>query len=816
MITNCIKLTDFGVSRWLAAGVLLACVLTAPAQTTSAEKGRQALRVLQSESSSADKASACKDLAVYGTGEAAPALGALLADEQLAAWARIALEAIPGPAAEEALRNALPKLQGRLLVGVINSIGVRRDAQAVRPLAAKLGDANADVASAAAVALGHIGGNDAAQALLTALAKSPQSVRSALAEGCILCAERWLEEGQTTQAARLYEAVRQADVPQQRRLEATRGAILARQEQGLPLLLETLRSPNKQLFNIGLSTARELPGRPVTEALAAELNRLPAERQGPLLLAIAGRTDAAVLPTLLATARSGAKPLRLVAMDVLVRQGNVAAVPVLLDTVAESDPELAQVAKTALGSLPGKEVDDQLVARLPRATGNTRRVLVELAGQRRITAAMPELIKATGDADPAIRAAGIKALGETADAADLGALTDLLARARTEAEVSTVEAALESACARIPDQAATANHLLARLSGSAIPARCALLRVLGTINTPNALAAIKSSVADPQPAVRDTAVRALADWPEVTALPDLLNVFRKTEEETHRFLALRGCVRLLNLGDLPVQQTVSTFEELFARTQRTDDRKMLLSGLANVADPAALKLVEPLLTLPAVQAEAELAMLGVASAIRGASPTDAKAVATRLKAESKNETIRNRAAALLSQLEKVEDYIVAWQVSGPYTQAALGRSIFDTTFPPEQPGGKAAWKPLPAGSKPDRPWMIDLLAALGGQQRAGYARTWIHSDKSQSARIEFGTDDGHKLWFNGKLISEVNRGGAAVPGDFKQAVELRAGWNALLLKVTQDTGPWEFCMRLRKPDGGLLEGLRASPVPPGS
>ena len=102
-------------------------------------------------------------LAVYGTKDAVPALAPLLLDKELSSWARIALEAIPDPAADEALRTALGKAQGRLLVGVINSIGVRRDAQAVSGLVAKLKDADADVASAAAVALGHIGGDQAAQ-----------------------------------------------------------------------------------------------------------------------------------------------------------------------------------------------------------------------------------------------------------------------------------------------------------------------------------------------------------------------------------------------------------------------------------------------------------------------------------------------------------------------------------------------------------------------------------------------------------------------------------------------------------------------------
>ena len=45
--------------------------------------------------------------------------------------ARYALERIPAAAAAAALRDALPKLTGTLKVGVIGSLGVRRDAASV-------------------------------------------------------------------------------------------------------------------------------------------------------------------------------------------------------------------------------------------------------------------------------------------------------------------------------------------------------------------------------------------------------------------------------------------------------------------------------------------------------------------------------------------------------------------------------------------------------------------------------------------------------------------------------------------------------------
>ena len=145
--------------------------MAAAADTPPAESQEAKLiAVLQSNAAPQEKAITCKRLAICGTKAAVPALAALLADEQLASWARIGLEAIPDPAVDAALRDAAGKLQGKLQIGVINSIGKRRDAKAVAWLSQKLKDADPALVSAAAAALGRIGGEPAAQALGQALA----------------------------------------------------------------------------------------------------------------------------------------------------------------------------------------------------------------------------------------------------------------------------------------------------------------------------------------------------------------------------------------------------------------------------------------------------------------------------------------------------------------------------------------------------------------------------------------------------------------------------------------------------------------------
>lgn len=186
------------------------------------------IRLLQDPNGTVfQKAKACQRLAYMGTAEAVPAMAALLDHPQLGHYARYGLEPMPGPAAGDALRAALPRLKGKQLVGAINSIGFRRDAQAVGPLAKLLHGADPEAAQAAAAALGGISGPQAAKALLDALGQTEGAVRAAAAAGGVVCAEGLIEKGERDQALNLYNRLAAADIPKSVRLAAMHGIIAA-------------------------------------------------------------------------------------------------------------------------------------------------------------------------------------------------------------------------------------------------------------------------------------------------------------------------------------------------------------------------------------------------------------------------------------------------------------------------------------------------------------------------------------------------------------------------------------------------------------
>lgn len=171
------------------------------------------------------KAKACQRVGELGAKEAVPALSDLLANEHLSTYARYGLEPIADPSVDDALRAGLSKLKGTQLIGVINSIGKRRDAKAGPALAKMMYGPDPYVARAAAAALGKIGGVSSMNALQAAFGKTNGMTRMAVADAALVCAERLLAEGKRDQALALYAFLSAPDVPKPARLAAMHGII---------------------------------------------------------------------------------------------------------------------------------------------------------------------------------------------------------------------------------------------------------------------------------------------------------------------------------------------------------------------------------------------------------------------------------------------------------------------------------------------------------------------------------------------------------------------------------------------------------------
>ncbi|MFI5380968.1 MAG: HEAT repeat domain-containing protein [Tepidisphaerales bacterium] len=597
------------------------------------------------------KFDACRELATFGDKRAVPVLAALLPDEKMSHMARYALEPIPDASVDAALRDALPKCSGKPLIGVINSIGVRRDAQAVDALAGLLKNAEPAIAGAAAYALGKIGTEPAAKAL-EAAGNSPSVL-----EASVICAENLAKAGQTKSAIAIYDRVRATQAPFVTRSAALRGAILTRGNDGIPILVESLNSADGYAYATALRVGIELPGEAATKALVGELPKLSTDRQAQMIPSLSRRHDAAAMPALLPLAKAGPKPVRLAAIAALPEMGQASAVPVLVDNFADADKDIVAASQNALAAIGVKEADDAVMAMLASADNFRRLDGITMVARRRLTSAVPELLKLSSDANADIRLAAVKQLGDLAGENDIPAFLDLLAKAKDQQEMRTAEQTLSTVAARTSNADATAEKLAAAMAKAEPAQKQAILRVLRAVGGAKALAAVRDSIKDPNEPVRAAAIRVLAEWPTIDAAKDLLDLAKSSANDSDKLLCLRGALSAAANAKLPAAERFDVCKQASTMIQRDDERRLLLAALSEIGRPESLAMAMSLADTATIREEAYAAAVTAADRLNKERGTNAAGrnaaikVLDQVTASSTNARTKERAATAKKDIE---------------------------------------------------------------------------------------------------------------------------------------------------------------------
>jgi HEAT repeat protein len=575
--------------------------------------------ILQSSSSPHDKDAACARLKRIGTKDCIPALSLLLTDEQLSHSARYALESLPGSEADRALISALNRTSGLTKVGIINSIGLRADKSALPPLRRLLDDQDPAVAAAAAGALSHIADPAALKALMAAMHKSTGDVHHTQVQACLQSANNLIYLGHPEQARAAFATIYESEKSPGPRVAAFRGILCTSGKKSADLFLKAIEgNPGpartaalQMLHETDFGIAADLPG--LLPSLAPDV-------QVALLdgLTQSGNPSADDLARpLIASTNAQA---RLAAIRCLGSLGDISAIPLLARSAASaSGPERA-AAQDSLVRLHGRGITEGLLAQLRTADPEIRAEVARALGERGDTNTIPALLDSAHGESDSVRPAVLQALGHIARQPHVSAMVQLVVDARTDDARSEAAESLNSVLQRLLSGRGHVDCTpLTQAIGNAPPeSRIALLGVCGGLKDPQVRAALRASVKDSNLRVRAAAIRAMCDTTDSDLLPDLLTIARTESDEKLRTLAIGGCVRLLTQEEtvtIPDAARVEALKGILASPLDVRQKRIVLSGLAEIPDIESLKLTEPLLEDSDVRPEAIRAVLKIATAL---------------------------------------------------------------------------------------------------------------------------------------------------------------------------------------------------------
>ncbi len=622
-----------------------AIATAAPGTPARRELESRLAEILGSHASVAARQFACARLAVIGTRLVVPSLGPLLAHPEVSHAARLALEGIPGDEALAALRNGLPRAERTQKIGIIHSLGERGDPAAVGVLQPLLDGEDFGLASAAAMAMGQIGTRRAAEALEEVGKSAGPDLKSVVAQSRLVAAEHLMRGEERAVARRIFREICSADSDRPLRVAAWQGRLRTESDQATELIQAALAGSDDALRD---AAEQELLKWPASESIAPFLRRfgtLPPAGQIAVLDIAAARAEPAGREAALGACASPEPRVRDAAFRALGATGT-ADDALSLARLAAGTGNDSSAARLALANLPDAKVDRRLIEALDTATASLRIELLAALSARAAYEAAPSVIPFLQSNAPETTAAALTALGALGNEEHLPAVLATLGSASD----GTVQRAAEKALGTIVlrTRPRCTGVLLSELRNDGDAVRVSILRLLPALGGADALAAVRRGHAHPDAAVRAAAFRALAGWPDDSALPDLLEI-AQDESSGDRLDALRSYLRIVTRdpGANPDTQ-FSRLEKVTPLVRTADETAMLISSYGQITAPASLQRLAVYLEDPAQADAAGAAIVRIAATLGPSSADLSLPLLRQVAAISREPAVRQRALDLLA------------------------------------------------------------------------------------------------------------------------------------------------------------------------
>lgn len=600
-----------------------------PALRASVEAGL--VELLSPEASYEARSFAAKQLAFIGSEKALPAMGQLLEDSQTVGLACLALTTYPPGKADSLLRQALANARGAARVQILNTLGNRRDARSTRLFKKAAADADPAVFEAGAAALGKLGTRRAWSTLEPLRRKARGAANQTLLEAMLVCADR-LAASDPKSAVRAYTSLLAPHEPRFARRAALAALLRLEPEAAGKRINATLAGSDRDLKPVAIAAVATLPSPQASTEFGSAFGMLGDGEKVWLIESLATRADAGAKAAIAGQLAATNLDVRIAAIGALGDIGGADTVAVLAGRLSETQEadELKAIENALIALGGGGATDQALQAFFPGLSGGSRALLLSVLARRQGSGANPLLLQEMRSAEAAVSRAAFRALARTGTEQEVPALlaaleAQLASPVRLEAETATAQV-----LTRLADRAAACGRVREALEKSKVTeVQSSLLGLLPTCGDSASLDLAKKAAANPDPAIRDAAVRALSEWPNLEAWDPLFAAYRDSTEPALRVALLRGLVRLA-AEEHAKPAVADRYRALTDQAKGDGELKLILGSLGGAGHPETLQLALAFLSREGVRAEAEVAVRKIAEAIKPKHPEAARDALAKL------------------------------------------------------------------------------------------------------------------------------------------------------------------------------------------
>lgn len=601
------------------------------------------IAVVASESATSDgKGIACRFLQQVGTEKCVPAVSGLLGDEMLSHYARLVLERLQCEAADKAMRDALAKVPDAAKVGILGSLGARRDRKVIDAVAGLAGSGNAAVAATAVETLGKIGGPDAARRL-TSISPS-KDLQPVQMKAMVACAASL----SGSEAVALCETVL-ASSDTSARIAAMRQLAVVDPKKASPILAQAIQGDDARIRQGALSVVAGTQDRGLTGDMVKLLEVLPDGRTAELIAALGTRGDEAALTSVRGYVGNTDGAIARAAVKAVGKLGDARDVPLLLG--AADSLEISETVTRALVEMGGDGIDLALVKALDDDDLST--AAIKACAARGCMGAVPGLLKLAEDPDSNVRKEAWSGLGVLAGDGDVKAIVAVVMNMKDKSDIRRAEGAIKSTLSRSGDRSTCFEAVAARYGQADEATKVMILEVGAAVGDAKALELHQDALKAANSRVAAAAVRSLASWPNASAAEDLLELAQNASEVTDRLVALRGYIHIAGLeaARLATGKRVNMLEKAMEVATRPEEKKLVIGTLQNVKSIESLRMLGQYLDDTLLESEVEASAANLLWDLRDKYREEVTAIARKLMT-SKSQNVTDKAKRVLDDLDK--------------------------------------------------------------------------------------------------------------------------------------------------------------------
>jgi type 1 glutamine amidotransferase len=457
-----------------------------------------------------------------------PAAVSNLKDAETRGFALQLLAGTPGKAASAALADALKTAPNAEKPEFLNALALRKESAAILPYIAA---ADAKVAEAALASLGRVGDKAALEALAKPAAPALESTRTlALAATLGTLADNGEAGAAVKTATAIFKDTQAA--PGLRAAAA-----------------RTLLAANANFFELAMKDAcplvrgavlRDVGGVSADTLAAALKTAVPAD-QAAIAIKLAeknARPKAGAVAALLASPEPDTVLAALKALKTLGGAEQVPAVFALIDR----DDRVKDAARETLADMKPEAVTDALIA-LAGGDAEKQKKILPLIGDRLEARSLTKLGNFVKASDGDVRKEAWKAAGKIADEKTLPTLFGWLPSVQN-GEINQAENAIRAA-GKNADASALVQAWTAARNGAPVPAKKVLASLAPGYGNDELVKPLAAALGDADNGLRETAIRALGDWPTLAPLDTLGKAVAAQSENDLKTAALRGALKLV-------------------------------------------------------------------------------------------------------------------------------------------------------------------------------------------------------------------------------------------------------------------------------